>query len=95
MHRLILNLRAYYQYQNSMPTRSQAGLSFQAAYRGLLNSGGNSSRSAISSFMGVEELGGLLGPLDGENETDGDQDQTERYVFPVDLDSTCPHMVTE
>ena len=84
MHRLILNLRAYSQYQNSMPTRSQADLSFQAAYRGLLNSGGNSSRSAISSFMGVEELGGLLGPLDGENETEVDQNQAELEIEPSD-----------
>ena len=79
MHRLVLNLRACSQIECTTTLRSNSELTFRAAYGGSPNSDGPSSRSSIASFMGVEELGGLLEPLDGNQHQGETEEESEDH----------------
>ena len=70
VHRLVLNLRAYSQNETAMSRQSKSELTFHAAYGRSPNSGGGPSRSTVASFMAIEELGGLLGPIDDDDGRD-------------------------
>lgn len=87
-----------------MSPRSKSELTFCAAYGGSPHSDGALVRSTIASFMAIEELGGLLGPLDGEDNGDESQHRAESggaesenhdsrektSVHVVDLESADP-----
>ena len=77
----------YSQTETTMATSpSKLDLTFQAAYGRPSNGGESPLRSTIASFMAIEELGGLLGPFDGEANSDESQPQLEAQL-ETDVDS--------